>query len=138
MKKYIRKHKKDEKRILKLMYKKGFFKVLHLDFSDLCWEYSMEGKMLRRRRGKSKYSYNELLPELHVWTQDYYGEGDSRSVVECFREYLWYSQSEEQDESGFPNEKSKNNSELIAYLKTLPTKNNNSKLNPLLKVANEY
>lgn len=135
MKKHIRKHLKDEKRILKLMYKKGIFEVLNIDLKNLSWEYLLYGKRLRRRKGKNKYAFRECLPELHEWTQDYWGEGDSHSVVDSFKQYLFWETAREFDEaSGFPiNHKYPvKNKQIIKYLNNLPTKNSNSKFNRVL------
>lgn len=136
MKKYIRKHLKDEKRILKLMYKKGIFELLRIKLEDLGWEYFLYGKRQRRRKGKNKYAFRECLPELHEWTQDYWGEGDSHSVVGSFREYLFWEtiSMEDVDENGFPNKGVYySNQKLIEHLSSLPTKNNDSKFNRFLK-----
>jgi hypothetical protein len=135
MKKYIRKHLKDEKRILKLMYKKGIFEILRINLKHLGWEYLLYGKRQRRRKGKNKYAFRECLPELHEWTQDYWGEGDSHSVINSFKEHLfWETAKEFDEESGFPiNHKHAKNSFLIEYLTKLPTKNNDSKFNRFLK-----
>jgi hypothetical protein len=70
MKKYIKKHLKDEKRILKLMYKKGIFELLGINLNDLSWETLEYGK--RQRRRNRKYAFRDYLPELHVWSQDYW------------------------------------------------------------------
>jgi hypothetical protein len=139
MKKYIRKHLKDEKRILKLMYKKGIFEILRINLKHLGWEYLLYGKRQRRRKGKNKYAFRECLPELHEWTQDYWGEGDSHSVINSFKEHLfWETAKEFDEESGFPvNHKYPKNRFLIEYLTKLPTKNNDSKFNIFLKRNDE-
>ncbi len=134
MKKYIKKHLKDEKRILKLMYKKGIFELLRIKLEDLGWEYFLYGKRQRRRKGKNKYAFRECLPELHEWTQDYWGEGDSHSVVGSFREHLFWETTTEYDENNFSsNGTIFSNQKLIEHLKSLPTKNNDSKFNRFLK-----
>jgi hypothetical protein len=133
MKKYIRKHLKDEKRILKLMYSKGVFETLGIYLKDLAWEYLLQGKR-KRRRGENKYAFRECLPELHVWTQDYWGEGDSNSVVEILKQHIYYGNTHDLDEDGFPlNSKFPKTNDVIAYLLKLPTKHNDSKFNRFLK-----
>lgn len=44
MKKYIKKLLKDEKRVIKLMYKKGIFDVLNINLNDVAWEKAYQGK----------------------------------------------------------------------------------------------
>lgn len=131
MKKYIKKHLKDEKRILKLMYKKGIFELLNIDLKDLAWELLKDGK--RQRRRKRKYAFRDYLPELHVWSQNYWGEGDSDSVVGYFKDYYFWNYATEHDEDGYPlNMKHPTNSFLISFLSKMPTKNNDSKFNKFL------
>lgn len=132
MKKYIKKHLKDEKRILKLMYKKGFFKILNIDFEDLSWELLLEGKRQRKRKGE--WVYRDFLPELHVWSRDYWGECDSNSLVDCLKQYLFWETAKDYDlETGFPiNQKYPTTKFLIEYLTKLPTVNNDSKFNKYL------
>jgi len=98
MKKYIKKHLKDEKRILKLMYRKGIFDMLKIELKSLGWEYLLSGKRLRKRKGKRKYSYTEYLPELHTYSTDYWGETDSRSVIFFLKEHLFWETAKEFDE----------------------------------------
>jgi hypothetical protein len=136
MKKYIKKHLKDEKRILKLMYKKGIFELLHIDLNDLSWEILLDGKRQRKRKGK--WGYRDFLPELHVWSQDYWGEGDSRSVVDYFKSYYWFEFATEREEDGYPiSHKYPTTKFLIEYLIKLPTKNSNSKFNKFLILNDE-
>ncbi|MBS4028333.1 MAG: hypothetical protein KGZ58_06815 [Ignavibacteriales bacterium] len=138
MKKYIRKHLKDEKRVLMLMYKKGIFELLGIDYNCLSWEYLKYGKRQRKRPNNTR-PYFDTLPELHVWSQDYWGEGDSHSVVDSLKQYLfWETAKEIDEESGFPiNHKYPTTKFLIHYLNELPTKNSNSKFNRVLKCSDE-
>jgi hypothetical protein len=138
MKKYIRKHLKDEKRILKLMYRKGIFKLLDINIESLCWEYLCRGKRLRKREGKRKYSYNEYLPELHTYYSDYWGDGDSKSVIDSFKDYLFWENAKSFNENGFPlDTKYFKSDELIKYLSELPTKIHDSKFNGILNRSPE-
>lgn len=134
MKNYIRKHLKDEKRIIKLMYQKGIFEILGLKFTDLSWEFNRQGKM-QRKRGK-KYAWRDYLPELHYWWSDYYGEYDSRSVVWSFKDYLFFELGTGiNEETGWPiGSNFFTNSELIEHLNKLPLKIKDSKINAILKV----
>lgn len=139
MKKYIKKHLKDEKRILKLMYKKGIFDLLNIDIKNLGWEYLLCGKTKRVRKGKNIYDYKDYLPQLHEWTKDYWGEGDSFSIVGMLKDYLFWETAEQFDiESGFPlNQKYPTTKTLINYLNKLRTVNNDSKFNKFLIINRE-
>ncbi len=132
MKKYIKKHLKDEKRILKLMYKKGIFETLGIDLKDLGWEYLLTGKRLRKRKDKREFSFHEYLPELHIFTKNYWDEGDSYSVVKCLKDYIYFTETDN-DEDGFPlNTKYPENRDIINYLLKLPTKRNDNNFNKFL------
>lgn len=134
MKKYIKKHLKDEKRILKLMYKKGIFELLHINLKDLGWEYLTAGRKQRKRNG-DRFKYRDYLPELHVYSVDYWGEGESNGVVEYFKSYLFWETAEDIDvESGWPiNSMKLDNKNIILYLNKMPTVKNDSKFNKYLK-----
>lgn len=134
MKKYIKKHIKDEKRILKLLYKKGLLD--HYNFDYLGWEFLHEGKKGRRRKNKSEYSFHEYLPELHIFSVDYWGEGDSTSVVESIRDSIIMENADYCPVDGWfnINKSVVKNKGFINYLESLPTKNNDSKFNKYLKI----
>ena len=121
------------------MYRKGVFEILNIDLKNLGWEYLLYGKRQRRRKGKNKYAFKECLPELHEWTQDYWGEGDSHSVVDSLKQYIfWETAKQFDEESGFPiNQKYPTTNFLIEYLNKLPTKKNDSKFNRVLKRSAE-
>lgn len=134
MSKLIRKHLKDQKRIIKLMYQKGMFEYLEIDFDSLGWEDDYRRKKATRLRfGKTYKSVFNYLPELHVYWSDYWGEGDSISIVKQCRNALWFDNSVNVDENGFPNSDPMSNKELIGYLEKLPTKVFDSKINKVLK-----
>ena len=131
MKKYIKKHLKDEKRILKLMHKKGILELLEINYEDLSWEWFLDGK--RERRRKRKYAFRDSLAQLHIHSQDYWGEGRCESVVSIFKEYYWFEFAKEREAEGYPkNTIYPTNKILVDYLLKLPTKNNNSKFNKIL------
>ena len=113
------------------MYKKGIFELLGINLNDLSWETLEYGK--RQRRRKRKYAFRDYLPELHVWSQDYWGEGDSNSVVSYYKQYYFWEYAKERDEDGYPiNVKHPTNKILIDFLSKMPTKNNDSKFNRFL------
>lgn len=132
MKLYIKQHLKNEKRALKLMYRKGMFEILGIKLKDLAWECLLKGK--RGRKRKRKYGFIDWLPELHSYSCDYWGEWDSISVVTSMKEYFHWKLSTGTDEqSGRPTgSKYFTTPELIKHLNSLPTKKHDSKFNSLL------
>jgi len=137
MRKYIRKHLKDEKRILKLMYRKGIFELLKININSVSWEYLLRGRKGRRGKGRSKYGIRQYIPELHTFWTDYWGEGDSCSVIENFKNHLHWEGCGEVDEVGFPTSKYPTKEYLFKYLKSLPTIKNDSKFNIVLRRGEE-
>lgn len=137
MKKYIRKHIKDEKRILKLMYKKGIINELVNDIEDCGWEYLLKGNRQRARNGS--FNFYDYLPEFHLYTTDYWGDGDSQALVSIFRESVMMANVEYCEVNVFSNvNKSVRNAKgLIKYLNSLPTIINDNKFNKYLKVSYE-
>lgn len=132
--KYIRTHIKQEKRILKLMYKKGIFDLLRVDIKRLGWEFLLEGRKGRRRKGE--YSFSDYLPQLHSYTCDYWGEWDSDSIISNYQEYLFWTTGSEFTDMGYPEDGLiLNRHQLIKYLKALPIKRNDSKFNSILKIT---
>ena len=80
------------------------------------------------------------MPELHVWTQDYWGEGDSNSVIGILKDHIYFGDTDiyDYDEDGFPiNSKFPKTNDVINYLLKLPTKNNDSKFNRFLILNDE-
>ena len=131
---------KQEKRIVRLLYRKGLlsdFKV-----SDFYWaEYHWSNKKKYRSK-HSKYRYPVYMPEVHYGTTDYWGEGNEHSIVDNILQSLfwenidnenWDSTSGEWPKSTFP---SMNRKQFIKYLGKLPTKVNNNKINGILKTQN--
>ena len=137
MKKYIKKHLKDEKRILKLMYQKGVINDLGVNLKYCGWEYSKGAKRLRKRKGKREYSHKEYLPELHVFETDYWGESDSYSIVSRYKEVLYWNGMKSDDDYNSYKGQSFNNSKLIKYLSTISTKQHKGSFNKLLKITQE-
>ena len=131
---------KQEKRIVRLLYRKGLlsdFKV-----SDFYWaEYHWSNKKKYRSK-HSKYRYPVYMPEVHYGTTDYWGEGDEHSIVDNILQSLfweniddenWDSTSGEWPKSTFPR---MNREQFIKYLSKLTTKVNNNKINKILKTQN--
>ncbi len=135
MKKYIRKHLKDEKRILKLLYIKGLFSKIG-DIKSVGWESFKSGKKGRRGVNRSKYVFRDYLPELHFFSVDYWGEGSEYAVVEAYKSLLYWENGIHNEETGdfVPDFKRITNIQLIEHLKSLPTVKKDSKFNRFLKV----
>lgn len=137
MNKVYRKHLKDEKRILKLMYKKGIIDSLGFNLDNLGWEYFLPYKRTRKRKGDRKWTFSEYLPQLHEYTVDYWGEGDSYSIVEYYKQCVHYEISEVDEDSLFPTGKYPSNSFMIKHLRGMRTVKNDSRFNRFLKVTKE-
>ena len=131
---------KQEKRIVKLLYRKGLlndFKV-----SDFYWA---EYRWMNRKKYKSKYSeyrFPIYKPEVHYMTTDYWGESDEHGIVDTIighfywsnvDEENWDSTSGEYPQSTFPK---MTREQFIKYLDKLPTKVKDNKINKILKTQN--
>jgi hypothetical protein len=125
-----RKWIKQEKQIVRLLYRKGF--LLDYKIDELYWESYKWSK-------RAKY----YLPEIHSSSSDYFGEVNEYPLVDSC---LWSIAVDNApdgwdfEEDGFyisPYSKlSRGN--LIKSLKKLPTKINNNKINKILKTLNFF
>ena len=135
MKRYIRKFIKEEKRIVKLCYQKGLLDDWKL--TALYWNEYREGNKGRRRN--CDYKFSDRLPELHFSSIDYFGECDEHSVVDAILDGLFWKHSytDGVDEYNMPDIKSTfrygGRLPFISYLKALPTKKRDSKVNSILR-----
>jgi hypothetical protein len=112
--------KKQEKRIVKLLYKKGFLNCFNIN--EFYWEsYKSLG---RRYRSKKGYLNLQYLPEVHYSTKDYWGETDENSIVDIIKSFFYY-------DGELPIIKTRQG--FINYLTSLPTTVNDSKINKILK-----
>jgi len=84
------------------------------------------------------------MPEIHFCTTDYWGESDEHGIVDIVLQELywehvdttnWDSDSGEYPKSTF---KKMTRGQFIKYLKGLPTKVGDRKINTILKRVNEY
>lgn len=128
---------KQEKRIVKLLYRKGFLKDFKV--KDLYWqEYNWHTKKKYKSK-RTKYSYPVYMPEVHYMTTDYWGESDEHSIVGTIKDELWWGHAEMEnwdDTSGeWPNSTfpKMTRQQFIKYLEKLPTKVNDNKINKVLK-----
>lgn len=137
-----RKWVKDEKRIVRLLYRKGFLKDFKVD--ELYWA---EYNWFNRKKYKSKpnsydgkcYRYPVYMPEVHYCTTDYWGESDEHSIVSHVLDLLhwsnidttyWDGESDVFPKSSFPKMSRK---QFIKYLENLPTKVSDNKIKKILK-----
>ncbi len=131
MVKSIRKWVKDEKRIVRLLYRKGLIKE-----TDLYWaEYRHSGRTIKSPNGK--YRHTVYFPEVHYCTTDYWGECDEHSIVDSILDNMHWSDLKPWDEkeSTYPesNFKYKGRAWFIRYLSKLKTVRNDSEINSILK-----
>ena len=130
---------KQEKRIVRILYRKGF----DIDLSNLYWaSYKKTGKKYRRK--DSTFSYLGYRDEVYFCTWDYWGECEEYSLVDSFIEMktwknipddvlkncddMWKAYS-------LSNFQCKSRKWLIKYLSTLPTVRFDSKINKILKIT---
>lgn len=140
MKNEIRRWVKQEKRIVKLLYKKGL--LTNFKIEELYWA---EYKWLRKKRykGKSGYKFPLYMPEIHFGTTDYWGEGDEHSLVDSFLEEIYWKHIDynnwDETSGEYPKSNMKlNRVQLLMYLKGLPTKINDNKIKRILNRSNNY
>lgn len=134
MNKDIKLFVKQEKRIVKLLYRKGF--IDPKDINILYWE------EYKRVGTKSPVRF---YPEIHFSVRDYWGEIDEYGLVDDNLQGLYFANkiNDEEDDSGWPISTFKYSGVnrytaayrnwVIQYLTVLPTKRNDSKINKVLK-----
>ena len=138
---------KQEKRIVSLLYRKGFLKDFKVE--DLYWaEYHWHNKKTYKSRtntyhGKG-YRFPLYMPEVHYCTTDYWGESDEHSIVSHVLDMLhwqhidttdWSPDSGEWPKSTF---KRMGRNQFIKYLEQLPTVVPDNKINKVLRRINIY
>lgn len=138
--KQIRKWIKEEKRIIKLMYQKGLLdKIDSLDAF-----YFAEYKHTSKRYKSGKYRWYVYLPEIHFCTRDYWGEYDEHGVIDTLLQDIHWEGyiGPEFNEDGTLSKDEEftskwlKRSEIIPYLKSLPTIKKDCKINKILNRSN--
>lgn len=126
-----RKWVKDEKRIVSLLYKKGFLTDFKIE--DLYWaEYNWFGKKIRRSKFR-KYKYPVYMPEIHYSETDYWGETTEYSIVSHINNvFYWDNSSPEDDDYSKSSFKKMTREQLIHYLMKFPTIISDNKINKVL------
>jgi len=134
---------KEEKRIVELLYKKGFIKG-EFKLRDLYWaEYHWYNRKCYKTKPNSydgkRYRFPIYMPEVHFCTTDYWGESDEHSIVDSVLERLhweyidttnWDSDSGEYPKSTFPKMTRAN---FIHYLEKLPTVVSDNQIKKVLR-----
>lgn len=130
----LRLWKKQEKQLVKLLYRKG---LLDFKLEQLYWE-SFHVLNIQKRKHGNKYKRHIYAPELHFSTVDYWGECNEHSVVSSIIEAFYWDDSIDYEIDNVKVESSfsyNGRPQLIKYLKTLPTKRIDSKINKVLKLS---
>lgn len=133
---------KQEKQIIKLLYKKGLIDTLNpISIEEFYWQFYKRDKIHKKYRYKNGTKWINYLPEIHFCTYDYWGEFDEHAVVDVIIENLIWMGIEERPIVSNPTElstfKYKGRRWFIKYLKTLPTVKCDSKINKVLYLKKE-
>lgn len=132
---------KQEKRIVRLMYRKG---LIDMDINNLYWEaYTLSGKKYKSKHSSKKYV--EYLPEMYYAVADYWNEVDEISLVDSFIEHrTWMGIPMDQwgrlsgclmeDVTEMSDFKYQGRQWLIKWLSKQPTVRCDHKINKILKV----
>lgn len=120
------KFKKEEKRLVKLLYKKGL--LAYFDLKEFYWAAYHKQRAKKRKHGR-KFRGTVYFPEVHFCQTDYWGESDEHSIVNHI-----YGGVEVVGEDGNYYLKSITRLKRIKLLQKLPTKINNNKIKSVLKI----
>jgi hypothetical protein len=139
---------KEEKRIVELLYKKGFikgeFKLEDLYWASYHWYNSKCYYLKHNLYDGKRYRSPVYIPEIHYGTSDYWGEFNEHGLVDAVLERLhwehinakdWDPESGEYPESTFPRMSRR---QFIHYLKKLPTVVGDNKIKSVLNKMDEY
>lgn len=129
---------KQEKRIVRLLYRKGF----DINLSNLYWaSYKETGKKYRHKG--STFSFSGYRDEVYFCTWDYWGECDEHPLVDRFIEVTTWENIPDDvlkncDDMwkvySLSNFQYKGRKWLIKYLSALPTVRCDSKINKILRI----
>lgn len=133
---------KQEKRIVRLLYRKGFLS----DMPDLYWaSYKKTGK--RYKNKGSSFSWHGYLDEVYYCTWDYWGECDEHPLVDGIIGNLIDKDISDSvfKECGYDYRKAMKHSLFqykgrrwfIKYLRGMPTVRCDSKINKILRVNSQ-
>jgi len=130
---------KQEKRTVKLLYRKGLIDS-DIKIKDLYWaEYHTTKKTYRSKN--KKYKFTEYMPQVFFGTSDYWGEWNDHSIVDNVLNGLYwqYAIPSDTDNGDYPKStfNYKGRQWFIDYLNKLPTINFDNKINKLLRINRE-
>ena len=131
---------KEEKRIVRLLYRKGFlkdFKITELYWAEYNWLNNKKYKTKHKYDGRF-YRFPVYMPEIYYYTTDYWGESDEHSIVSTIKEKLYWSEVDTENwnsELGYPksNFPKLSRRQFIKYLDKLPTIISDNKINKIVK-----
>lgn len=144
MSKKIRTWVKQEKRIVRLLYRKGFITDAHFKCSDLYWQAYRVYKRPRKRKNSPKFRFSIYYPEVHYCSTDYWGESDEHSIVSFFLDTFYWTSIDERNWNPNNGEMPKtlfkhfDRNKFIKYLSSLPTKISDNKINKILSKKIDY
>jgi len=134
---------KQEKRIVRLMYKKGLlseFNINDLYWAEYYWVRKKTYKTRAHHYGDKRYRFPVYMPEVHYWTTDYWGESDEHSVVDHVLEMLYWENVDtdnwDSDSGSYPQStfnRRMGRPQLIKWLNKLPTKVHDNKIKKILR-----
>lgn len=134
--KNVRKWVKDEKRIIKLAYRKGYLDCFNIKY--FYWDgFKATGKRYKSRY--SDYSFHQYYPEVFICEIDYWGEADDIGIVDWLWDKVYWDGVDMEEFNGVwpesDNKKYLSRSGLIEYLEMQPTVVHDSKINKVLKTS---
>jgi len=144
MYKSVRTWVKQEKRIVRLLYRKGLIDDFHFKVTDLYWASYKPNGRARKRRNSPKYRFTTCYPEIHYCSTDYWGESDEHSIVGHIKETFYWTHIDERNwnpnNGEFPKTLFRHfdRMKFIKYLSSLPTKRGDNKINKILSRVIEY
>ncbi|MDH6308093.1 hypothetical protein M2451_002612 [Dysgonomonas sp. PFB1-18] len=130
--KVLRKHIKRDKRMLRLLYRKGLLDAW-MD-SHIHWA--------AYRSFNNRFNKNHLYHiEPYYWIEDYWGEGDERELIsDVIDNHIWETLNPKDEHFNVEREFYKWHKEhssfkkMMNYLHSLPTKRRDSGINKYLKI----
>ena len=135
---------KEEKRLVYLLYRKGFI-LGDWKLEDLYWqEYHWHNRKCYNTKSNfydgQKYRSPIFMPEIHFCTTDYWGESDEHSIVGYIKQMLSFEDmSYDEENNVYLDSKftKMSRAQFIKYLSGLPTKVADKKINSRLKICKE-
>lgn len=131
---------KQEKQIIRLLYRKGFISPKNM--KKYYWaSFKRSGKLHRPKGKRSGRKFDGYLDEVHYYTVDYWGEVDEHPVVDGIINWLIIeglpedlSQVDWQNVLEISSFQYKGRKWFIKYLKALPTVRHDSRINKILRI----